>query len=83
MVQYFHGRNYLRKVIRKAISCLKEYGYLFIGDIMDHDLKEDLIRDLVRFKQANSDKPYKTKTDWRSELFVSRGFFEDICSLTR
>jgi amino acid adenylation domain-containing protein len=78
VVQYFYGYNYLRKIIRKAIGCLKEQGYLFFGDIMDPDLKEDLTRDLVRFKQANSDKPYKTKTDWSAELFVSRGFFADL-----
>jgi hypothetical protein len=30
---------------------------------MDQDLKEDLISDLVKFKQANRDKGYKTKSD--------------------
>jgi amino acid adenylation domain-containing protein len=78
VVQYFRGYNYLRKVIRRAIGCLKQRGHLFLGDIMDLDLKEALIRDLARFKQANSDKPYKTRIDWSSELFVPRGFWQDL-----
>jgi len=78
VIQCFHGHNYLRHVIRKAIDLLGSQGYLFIGDIMDQDLKEDLIADLVKFKQADKDKVYKTKTDWSEELFISRSFLEDL-----
>jgi len=55
-------------------------GYLFIGDIMDPDRKDELIRELVSFKYAaeNKDKNYKTKTDFSAELFVPRGFWEDL-----
>jgi fengycin family lipopeptide synthetase D len=78
VIQSFHGHNYLRKVIAKAIALLKPKGYLFIGDVMDQDLKQNLIKDLAAFKQAHRGKGYKTKTTWDTELFVSRGFFEDL-----
>ena len=78
VIQCFHGHNYLRKVVRKAIDLMGRRGYLFIGDIMDQDLKEDLIADLVKFKQADRGKRFKTKTDWSEELFISRSFLEDL-----
>ncbi len=78
VIQDFHGHNYLRKGIRKAINLLNDQGYLFIGDVMDQDKKENLIEELTEFKCANKDKDYKTKTDWNTELFVSQRFFEDL-----
>ncbi|MGD2085220.1 MAG: amino acid adenylation domain-containing protein [Candidatus Aminicenantes bacterium] len=78
VIQCFHGHNYLRNVIRKAIDLVGSRGYLFIGDIMDQDLKEELIAHLTRFKQGDRGKVYKTKTDWSEELFISRSFFEDL-----
>jgi amino acid adenylation domain-containing protein len=80
VIQSFHGHNYLRKVIGKSIHLLADKGYIFIGDIMDHDLKEALIKEMKDFKQVNRDRVdiSKTKVDWSSELFVSRSFFEDL-----
>ncbi len=78
VIQDFQEHNYLRKVIRKSIDMLADQGYLFIGDVMNQDLKEQLIREMVEFKQANKDRGFKTKTDFSSEIFVSRGFFEDL-----
>jgi amino acid adenylation domain-containing protein/non-ribosomal peptide synthase protein (TIGR01720 family) len=78
VIQCFNGHNYLRKVIRKAIHLMKSSGYIFIGDIMDQESKEDLIADLVRFKQANRGMNYKTKVNWSEELFISRRFWEDL-----
>ncbi|HLP61975.1 MAG TPA: amino acid adenylation domain-containing protein, partial [Candidatus Deferrimicrobium sp.] len=78
VIQCFHGHNYLRNVIRKAIDLVGSRGYLFIGDIMDQDLKEELIADLVKFKQAHGGVRCKTKTDWSEELFISRSFFQDL-----
>jgi len=78
VVQCFPGHNYLRKILGKAVSLLGDRGYVFIGDIMDQQLKPDLIKDLEAFKQANKGKNYTTKTDFSSELFVSRGFFDDL-----
>jgi len=78
VIQDFQEHNYLRKVIRKSIDMLAHQGYLFIGDVMDQDLKEHLIREMVEFKETNKGRGFKTKTDFSSELFVSRGFFEDL-----
>jgi len=78
VIQCFKGHNYLRQVIRNIIKLPGNSGYIFIGDIMDQDLKQDLVADLVRFKEAHRDENYKTKTDWSEELFISRSFLEDL-----
>jgi amino acid adenylation domain-containing protein len=78
VIQAFHGHNYLRQVIAKSVDLMEKKGYLFIGDVMDLDLKEALIRELVEFKTANLDKNYTTKIQFSEELFVSREFFEDL-----
>jgi amino acid adenylation domain-containing protein/non-ribosomal peptide synthase protein (TIGR01720 family) len=77
VVQCFNGHNYLRKVLGKAIELVGDTGYIFIGDIMDQDLKADLIADLLTFSRANRERNYKTKIDWSQELFISRDFLED------
>ncbi|NOQ27954.1 MAG: amino acid adenylation domain-containing protein [Bacteroidales bacterium] len=76
VVQYFHGHNYLRKVINKAINLLSNKGCLFVGDVMDLDLKENLIESTKSFKKTYKNK--RTKTEWSEELFISRTFFEDL-----
>lgn len=78
VIQCFHGYNYLRGVISKATGLIKDKGIIFIGDIMDHDKKDDLIQSMIRFKTENPASGYRTKTDWSVELFVSKGFFEDL-----
>ncbi|WP_143315726.1 condensation domain-containing protein [Clostridium sp. HBUAS56017] len=78
VIQCFHGHNYLRKVIDKVVDKIGEKGILFIGDVMDQDLKSNLIESLIEFKDTHSNLNYRTKTDFSNELFVSRSFFEDI-----
>ncbi|HDR8112236.1 TPA: amino acid adenylation domain-containing protein, partial [Bacillus cereus] len=78
VIQSFHGHNYLRDVIGQAIKAVGNKGIILVGDIMDQDLKEELIHDLTEFKRENSDSDYITKTDFPSELFISRKWFEDI-----
>jgi amino acid adenylation domain-containing protein len=80
VIQHFHGHNYLRKVLKKAVRLTKPRGFLFIGDIMDQEKKESLINEMIRFKRKNKNKNYRTKTDWSEELFISRLFFEDLKS---
>ncbi|NIM12872.1 MAG: hypothetical protein GTO45_38545, partial [Candidatus Aminicenantes bacterium] len=53
VIQCFRGHNYLRKVFCNAINLMGSSGYIFVGDIMDQNLKQDLIDDLARFKEAN------------------------------
>lgn len=78
VIQDFHGHNYLRKVIRKAVDKLGKTGYLFVGDVMDQDSKDALIEDLIAFKRDNRGKGYKTKINWDAEQFFSRDFFRDL-----
>jgi amino acid adenylation domain-containing protein/FkbM family methyltransferase len=68
VIQCFHGHNYLRHVLNKAVAKMKPRGYIFAGDIMDIDLKDQLEQDLK----------HSTKNDWSTELFLSRDFFEDL-----
>ncbi len=78
VIQYFPGYNYLRDVIAKAIDILGDTGILYIGDIMDHDLKPSLVQSLMEFKVSNPQYGNKIKTDFSDELFVTRRFLEDI-----
>ncbi|MCP5046975.1 MAG: amino acid adenylation domain-containing protein, partial [bacterium] len=78
VMQCFNGHNYLRKVIRKALDLMGPRGYLFFGDIMDQDIKGDLIAHLTRFKLDHRGEDFKTKTDWSEELFISRRFLQDL-----
>jgi len=78
VIQSFNGHNYLRDVLIKVIDKIKEQGILFIGDIMDEDKRTALIEDLTTFKKENAEKGYRTKTDWASELFISKDYFNDV-----
>lgn len=78
VIQCFHGHNYLRRVLARAVDKLADQGYLFLGDLMDQDLKPQLIADLSEFKHKNRGKEYKTKLDWSVELFISRNFLLDL-----
>ena len=78
VIQCFNGHNYLRDVLQKAIAKMKKTGLLFIGDIMDEDKRQDLVDDMVAFKNTNDNPAWHTKTNWALELFVSRDFFEDL-----
>jgi amino acid adenylation domain-containing protein len=77
VIQCFHGHNYLRGIIRKIVELLAPKGMIFIGDIMDQDLKRRMVKDLEEFKREHRGKGYTTKTDWSVELFISRRFLED------
>ncbi|QDX94314.1 amino acid adenylation domain-containing protein [Brevibacillus laterosporus] len=77
VIQYFPNYNYLRFVLARALEMLGKNGILFIGDIMDLTLKEEMIQSLTDFKRAQVDEKYRTKTEFTSELFISRSFLED------
>ncbi|UCH96475.1 MAG: amino acid adenylation domain-containing protein, partial [Candidatus Aminicenantes bacterium] len=82
VIQCFPGYNYLGKVIHKIIGLLGEKGYLFIGDVMDQEKKNELIREMTAFKysEANKNKGYTTKTDFSAELFLSKDYWKDLGS---
>jgi amino acid adenylation domain-containing protein/non-ribosomal peptide synthase protein (TIGR01720 family) len=78
VIQSFHGHNYLRRVVESVCGKMAANGILFIGDIMDVDLKDRMTADLLEFARKHPDNDVKTKTSWDAELFVSRRFLEDL-----
>lgn len=78
VVQSFGGLNYLRQVIKDAMDLLQPGGIVFLGDIMDADTKEEMVRSFKAYKQDNLDPAVVTKTTWDTELFVSRDFLHDL-----
>lgn len=79
VVQSFSGYNYFNKVLKKAVKKLKDTGIVYVGDIMDFGRKDKLINSLTEFRVNNFGK-YHTKTDFSSELFFSKEYFEDLKS---
>jgi amino acid adenylation domain-containing protein len=77
VIQGFPGLRYLVKIIRKAVAQLGATGYLFIGDVMDLDLKKKLEDDIRDFQQRQAGGK-EAKTDFSEELFVSRQFFNQL-----
>jgi 2-polyprenyl-3-methyl-5-hydroxy-6-metoxy-1,4-benzoquinol methylase len=75
VIQAFNGLNYLRRIIGKAFRLLNDDGILFIGDVMDLDSRDRLLRSVRAYKLANPEA--NTKLDFSNELFVARGFFRD------
>ncbi|WP_344854064.1 class I SAM-dependent methyltransferase, partial [Pedobacter jeongneungensis] len=80
VIQCFDGHNYLRDILIKAISKMKDTGIVFLGDLMDEDKRESLIEDLTEFKKSNDLKGYRVKTDMSAELFISRDYLNDLVS---
>jgi len=80
VIHCFDGYNYLRDVLKTAVGKLKEEGIIFLGDLMDEEKRESLMEDLTQFKQVHAGSGYRTKTDFSSELFVSRSYLDDLQS---
>lgn len=79
VIQSFHGYNYLRQVLTKCIDLLDDQGIIYLGDLLDQDLKDTFIKSLADFKSTLPAKDMaKVKLDWSSELFVSRNFLLDL-----
>jgi amino acid adenylation domain-containing protein len=81
VIQNWNGHNYLRDVLRKVIPLLRERGHIFIGDVMDLERKDALLRSLTDFQREHG-RETRTKTDWSHELFLARAFWDDLaCEL--
>lgn len=75
VIQCFHGYNYFREVLEKCLQKINSNGIIFLGDIMDLELRTDLEKSLQEYKNQN---PLdNTKLSIRGELFYSREFFQD------
>lgn len=77
VIQCFHGHNYLRMVLRKALDLLGEKGIIFLGDLMDQDKKKELMASTAQFVKESKN-GYRTKIDWSEELFVAKDFLRDF-----
>lgn len=51
VVQCFNGHNYLKNVIRDAVSMMNDKGKIFIGDIMNLDTKAEFEKSLKDYKK--------------------------------
>jgi amino acid adenylation domain-containing protein len=78
VVQCFSGCNYFRDVLRKAITHMADRGVIFLGNLWDLDRKDNFVRSLVDFRDAQPGRGYRTKTDRAEEFFVSRDMLEDL-----
>ncbi|WP_246064818.1 type I polyketide synthase [Melghirimyces algeriensis] len=78
VVHCFPNYSYLKAVLSKAVQAVKEGGIIFLGDLLDHQRKEDLIQSLLDFKEANIRQAYPTKLDWETDLFLSESILEEL-----
>ncbi len=72
VIQSFHGHNYLLQVLKKAINLANPNAVIYLGDLLDLDLKASFIQSLVDSKNE------KAKLNWDSELFVNSQFVTDL-----
>jgi amino acid adenylation domain-containing protein len=78
VIECFPGHNYLRHVLRTALSLMKADGYLFLGNVWDQDLKPEFVESLHEFKREHPERAVHAKLDRSDELFLSRAFIEDL-----
>jgi 2-polyprenyl-3-methyl-5-hydroxy-6-metoxy-1,4-benzoquinol methylase len=64
VLQCFSGHNYLRTVLRKALSLMKDQGWIFLGNIFDQDLKDDFLLSLIEYKKSHDRSGNRTKIDY-------------------
>lgn len=69
VLQYFAGYNYLIVLIKKLLNCMKEKGIIFLGDILDYDLKGDLKRELMKMGRKENN---------RNDLYYPRSFMQEL-----
>lgn len=73
VIHCFEGYSYLFKVLKEAIGCLKNKGTIYLGDIMDLDLKKEFMQSLFSYSRTHNQ---NTKLDFSNELMLSRKFFD-------
>lgn len=78
VIHCFPGLSYFKNVLKKAISFLNKKSLIFLGDLMDLDLKEQLEHSLRNFKAAHRTEGFRTKTQWDQELFISKEFLGEL-----
>jgi len=72
VIHCFPDLNYLETVLDICYNLLNKNGIIFLGDIIDEELKDVMINDI---KNYNINSNYK-KTDFSNDLFVLKEFFK-------
>lgn len=78
VTEYFSGYNYMRSAIEKGIHCMNDTGQLFLGDIFDLNLKEQYMESVFSYSKEHPE--CRSKKDFSHELYIPRGFWEDIAN---
>lgn len=78
VLQCFSGHQYLKQVLTQCMDLLNDKGTLFLGNIWDLDLHDDFVASLQAFEQEHAGEGYTTKVDRSGELFINRGYIEDL-----
>lgn len=73
VIHCFKGYNYFYKVLKEIFKKVKKNGIVYIGDVMDLELKEQFENSLVEYAKENN---YNTKVDISNEFLLSAKFFE-------
>ena len=76
VIQCFTGYNYLRKVINDCIELMVDKGVIFIGDVMDLRLKDELNESIHKYKYLHPEA--KSKLDNSAEIYYDKNFFNDL-----
>lgn len=76
VIQCFHGYNYLRYVLRCCIDCMSPEGIIFLGDIMDLDLKNKLLASILQYKKLHP--KADAKVNRMNEVLYAKDFFRDL-----
>lgn len=77
-INHFPGHNYLKHVIRTSINLIKDKGYLFIGDVMDEELRYQLEEEMTLIKERNLMHGAFTRNDFSRELFIGKSYWSDL-----
>ncbi|MGH1540700.1 MAG: AMP-binding protein [Arenicella sp.] len=78
VLECFPGHNYFRRVLNACISKLRDKGLIFLGNVWDQDRKSDFIESLRNFKAQNSIAATRAKLEREDELYISKGFLQDL-----
>lgn len=81
VVHCFPGHNYFCKVLSACENLLSTKGVIFVGDIMDLKLKDNLICSTKMLKERMPE--LRVKTEWNNELFLSKEFLLHVCNKSR
>lgn len=75
VIHCFEGHFYFKRIIRLLIDKMSVNGIIFLGDILDADKKSAFEQSLNDYKEKHQT---NTKVDLSQELFLAKGFFEDL-----